>query len=154
MASGVDGDKRWQAVDRDGGRDPITLSIDYGDRAGLRIDDVDLIADRVHSHVSGIGANLQGAVLTEIHKIEHGDRIGAAVADVGELPIAFRDIGKAAPTAAREAKEETAESGCNGLRGRGSEGVWHYSESIEVSWQQQAEFSQDFRGDLRNFFGG
>jgi hypothetical protein len=94
--------------------------------------------------VNRIGANLQGAILTEIHKIEHGDRIGAAVADVSELPIASRDIGEAVPTAAGKAEEESAESGYNGLRRRGSEELWHCSESIEVSVQQQAEVSRDF----------
>ena len=54
MASGVDGDKRRQAVDRDGGRNAIILSIDYRNCAGLRIDDVDLIADRVYCQVSRI----------------------------------------------------------------------------------------------------
>ena len=120
----------------------------------MRIDGVDLIEDRVHSQVSRIGANLQGAVLTEIHKIEHGDRIGAAVADVSELPIASWNVGEAAPAAAGKAEEESAESGNNGLRRRGSEELWHCSESIEVSVQQQAEVQPRIFESFRNFFGG
>lgn len=98
MTGGVDGDERWQAVDLDRGGDTVGLRVDHGDRAGLCVDDVNLIPKRVYRQVGRVGSNLQSPVLTEIDKIKHSDGVGAAIADVGELPVAVGDVGKAAST--------------------------------------------------------
>jgi hypothetical protein len=72
--------------------------------------------------MSRVDAYLQGPVLAEIHEIKHGDGVGAAVADVGVLPIADRNVGEAAPVAARDAEESCADNSRDGSREEGSEG--------------------------------
>src|SRR5271155_4896449 len=113
MAGWVDGDERWQVVDRDRSGDAVGLRVDHGDRAGLSVDNVNLIAKWVYRQVGRVGSNLQSPVQAEIDEVKHGDGVGAAVADVGELPVAIGDVGKAVPATARYAEEERADSGGN-----------------------------------------
>ena len=60
-------------MDRDGGNDAVGLRVDHGDRAGLRVDDVNLVSNGISGKVGGVVADLQGPVLAEVHEIEHGD---------------------------------------------------------------------------------
>jgi hypothetical protein len=122
MAGWIDTDKRGQAVNRESCGDAVAFRVNYGNCTGLTVDDVDLITNRVGGEMSRIGADLQGAVLAEIDEVEHGDGVGAAVADVGVLPIADRNVGEAAPVAARDAKESCADNSRDGSREEGSEG--------------------------------
>ena len=62
-----------------------------------RIDDVDLIQAWIHSEAGWVVAYLKGAVLTEVYEVEDGDGVGCAVADVGELAVAGRNVGKVIP---------------------------------------------------------
>ncbi len=108
MASRIDADKRRQMVDRNCGSNAVGLRIDHRDGARLRVDDINLIAN-------GFAASSLGwcqpaeSVLPQIDQIEHSDSVRAAIADIGELPVAIGNIRKAASTAARDAEEERAE---------------------------------------------
>ncbi len=97
-------------MDRDRDRDAILLSVNHGDCAGLGVDDIDLVANRIHRKVCWIGANLQSPILAEIDEIEHGYGVGAAVTDVGKLAIAVGDVRKPASAAARGEEKERANS--------------------------------------------
>src|SRR6266478_4179540 len=101
MACWVDADEGGQAVDWNGCGDAVVLGVDHGDGAGLGVDDVDLVANRVYGQICRVDADLQGAVLAEVDEIEHRDGVGAAVADVSELAVSGRHVGEAAPTAPR-----------------------------------------------------
>ena len=50
----------------------------------------------------GRGADLQYPLLAQIHQIEHGHRVAAAIGDVGEFAIVRRIFGKAPAAAAGE----------------------------------------------------
>ncbi len=47
MACWIDANEGGQAVDGDGCGDAVGFCVDYGDCAGLGVDDVDLVANRV-----------------------------------------------------------------------------------------------------------
>ena len=103
----------------------------------MRVDDINLVTNRVYGEPGGIEANLQGAILTKIDKIENRDGVGDAVADIGIFAIAIGDVGKAAAVAAGAGKEKR-KRGCGGDNSREKEevtGGWHYSESIgDARW--------------------
>src|ERR1700751_5869616 len=99
MASWVDADERGQGVDGDNCDDTVILRINHGDCARLGVDHVDFVASGIRCQIGRLDADLQGSVLAEINEIEYGDRVGAAVADVGELPIACGYVGKDASAA-------------------------------------------------------
>ena len=101
MAGGINRDRRWQTVDRDGSHDSVGLCIDHRDCAGLSVDDINFIAYWVWCQLGGICANLQGSILTKVNQIKHGDSVRAAVANVCELSVAIRDVGKAVSSTTR-----------------------------------------------------
>ena len=138
MPRWIDGEKSRQAVHRNSRGNPVVLPINDGNCAGLRVDRIDLIANRIRDHIGRVYANLQSPILTEINKIEHRNRVGPAIADVGELAIAVRNVRKTVLSTTRDAQQERAESGGNRSRKRKSKGNWHCSESIQLAEQRQA----------------
>lgn len=102
MAGGLDGDGIWQAMDGDGSDHAIFFGINYRDRAGLSVDDVDFVAFRIDGKAGWIGADLKGAVLAKVDEVENADCVGCAVTDVGKLSIAGGDLGKLVAMAAGE----------------------------------------------------
>jgi len=100
VTGGVDADEVGEAVDADGGDDAVGGGVDDGDGAGLGVDDVDLVADRVGGDAGGAEAYLEGAVLAEIDDVEDGDGVGGSVGDVGEFAITGGDVGEVAAAAA------------------------------------------------------
>src|SRR5438309_9442337 len=125
MAGGVDGDERGQAVDRDDCHDPIVLRINHGDWARLGIDDVDFVAKGIGGQIRRLDSDLKGPVLAEINEVEDRDRVGAAVADVGELSITCGYVWETAAAAAREPQKGRADDCSYGLQEGGSQGCWH-----------------------------
>lgn len=106
MTGWVDGDEAWLAMHGDSGGDPIGTGVDHRDGAGLAISDIDLVAQRVYRQADWIRADLKSPVLTQIDEIEDAHSIRAAIADVGELPVAIGNVGKAAAAAASNADQE------------------------------------------------
>jgi len=94
VAGGFDADEVGEAVDGDGGDDPVGAGVDYGDGAGLGVDDIDLVAEGVYGDAGGIEAHLKGAVLAEIDEVEDRDCVGGAVGDVGVFPVTGGDVGE------------------------------------------------------------
>jgi hypothetical protein len=97
--------------------------------------------------------------LAKINEVEYGNGVGAAVADVGVLPIAGGDVGETAPMAARDAEENRAGSSSYGSREGESEGCWHCSESIlesiEAACRRQGKgTTAENLETLRNFLHG
>ena len=103
-------------MDWDGCDDAVAFRIDHGDCAGLGVDDVDLVANRVGGEIGGVDANLQGPVLAEVDEVEYGDGVGAAVADVGVLPVAVGNVRETAPRQPEMPRRSRADSGGNGSR--------------------------------------
>jgi len=87
-----------------GGVEEVFGGVDDGDgaarAAGLGVDGVDLVAAWVGGDAGRVLADLEGAVLTQVDEVEHGDGVGAAVGDVGELAVAFGHGGEAVAGAA------------------------------------------------------
>ena len=92
-------------VNRNGRSDTVSLRIDHGDSTGLRVDNVNFVANRVRRQFGWIDANLEGSVLAKVDEVEHRDGIRASVADIGELAVTLWNIRKAAAMAARNGEK-------------------------------------------------
>jgi hypothetical protein len=125
-------------MDRDSSSYAVSLRVDNRNRTGLRIDRVDLIAHRIRDQFGRVCANLQSPILTKIDQIENSNRVGAAIADVGELAIAIRNVRETVLSTTRDAQQERANNGGNRSWKRKSKGDWHCSESIGLVEERQA----------------
>jgi len=110
-------------MDADGGGEGVSGGVDDGDRAGLGVDRVDLVALRVDRDSRGIVADTERAVLSKINEIEDADGVGVAVGDVGELAVAGRNVGEAAaaaPDQGQKGRDQQGErKGSQGMSGGG-----------------------------------